>query len=99
MATLWIREYRDRATAGGGRDVQLVKEPGIDQTPVTFTTSTKSAAFGATTTFIGIIASEDFHYVVAEDPTATINALRIPANTLVHLGVNAGHKIAAILAA
>ena len=99
MATLWVREYRDRAVAGAGREIQAAAEPGTDQTPVTFSTSAQSAAFAAGTTFVAVIGSAAFHYVVAEDPTATTGALKVPADTLIHIGVRAGQKIAAIAAA
>lgn len=98
MATLWVREYRDRATAGAGRDVQIVAEPGTDQTPVTFTTTTQSAAFAASTKFIAMIASAAFHYVVGANPTATTSALKVPADTLIHVGVPAGQKVAVVAA-
>jgi hypothetical protein len=99
VATLWIREYRNSGVAGAGRAIQVPAEPGADQTPVTFTTSAQSAAFASTTTFIAIIGSAAFHYVVAANPTATTDALKVPANTLVHVGVLPGQKIAAIAAA
>lgn len=96
MATLWIREYSGLARSGSA---QTVQEPGTDQTPVTFTTSQQSAAFAAGTTVIGIISDAAFHYVVGSNPTATTNALRVPADTLVFVGVAATQKIAAIVAA
>lgn len=109
MATLWIREY----SRGGVGDIApdrnlssletvglpIPQEPGTDQTPVTFSTSAQSAAFAATTNFIAIISGDAFHYVVGTNPTATTNALKVPANTLVHIGVLPGQKIAAIAAA
>jgi len=96
MATLWIREYKALARNGS---VQAPSEPGTDQTPVTFSTTTQSAAFAAGTTYIGIIASDAFHYVVGADPAATTDALKIPADTLIFVGVQAGQKIAAVAAA
>lgn len=103
MATLWIREYANvpgvLQTDGVGEGVvQVAQEPGTDQTPVTFTTTTASAAFGSGTSFIAIIASAAFHYVVATAPTATTNALKVPADTLIYLGVKPGQKIAAVTA-
>ena len=77
----------------------MAQEPGADQTPLTFSTTAASAAFGAGTTFIGIIASAAFHYVVGANPTATTGALKIPADTLIFIGVSAGQKIAVIAAA
>ena len=101
MSTLWVREYSQTATGGspvsaGAGKMPVAQEPGTDQSPVTFTTSAQSAAFATGTTFIGIIGSGAFHYVVGSNPTATTNALKVPANTLVFIGVTAGQKIAAI---
>lgn len=105
MATLWIREYTtvpdpfvyDRyGTQGVGS--AMAQEPGTDQSAVTFTTTTQSAAFGAGTKYVCIVADAAFHYVVAANPTATTNALRIPAHTPLFIGVQSGHKIAAVTA-
>jgi hypothetical protein len=107
VATLWIREYStvpqveaDTAAASTrtGDGQPMAQEPGTDQTPVTFTTSAQSAAFSAATQYIAMIASAAFHYVVGANPTATTSALKIPADTLVYIGVPAGSKIAAIAA-
>lgn len=104
MATLWVREYSETGSAGSPRSAgagkaQIAQEPGTDQSPVTFTTSAQSAAFAAGTSYIGIISGDAFHYVVGSNPTATTNALKVPADTLVFIGVTPGHKIAAIAAA
>lgn len=99
MATLWIREFIDIGTDGAKRHMPVMREPGTDQTPVTFSTSSQSAAFAASTRYIWIIGSAAFHYVVAANPTATTNALKIPADTLIWLAVTPGQKIAAIAAA
>ena len=98
MATLWIREYSEIPTIYGDR-APMAKEPGTDQTPLTFSTTAASAAFAATTRYIAITASAAFHYVVAAAPTATTNALKVPADTLLFIAVVPGDKIAAIAAA
>ena len=95
MATLWIREYASPPTV---RDTPIAPEPGIDQTPITFTTSTASAAFAAQTKFIAMIGSAAFHYVTGDAPVATTAALKVPADTLLYISVEPGDKIAAILA-
>lgn len=96
MATLWIREYGTPPQITGA---PIAPEPGTDKTPVTFTTSTQSAAFSASTKYIAIIGSAAFHYVIGDNPTATTAALKVPADTLLYMSVEAGDKIAAILAA
>ena len=103
MATLWIREYSKVGSAPGnlnpgGSPQSLAQEPGTDQT-VTFSTSVASVAFGSDTKYIGIISDVAFHYVVGSSPVATTGALKIPADTLVFVGVTVGNKIAAIAAA
>lgn len=103
MATLWIREFNKPGVASGtinavNKPLQIALEPGIDQTKVTFSTSTQSAAFAATTSYIAMIADADFHYVVGDDPTATTNALKVKADTLLYIGVPPGQKIAVIAA-
>ncbi|MGD9725271.1 MAG: hypothetical protein AB7R40_23520 [Nitrospiraceae bacterium] len=104
MATLWIREYSQTGTAGtpdsaGLGKLQVAHEPGTDQSAVTFSTSAQSAAFAAGTKYIAIIGSASFHYVVGANPTATTGALKVPADTLLFIGVTPGQKIAAIAAA
>lgn len=104
MATLWIRQYTETGDAGSPRSAgagkaQIAHEPGTDLTAVTFTTSTQSAAFATGTKYIGIIGSAAFHYVVGANPTATTNALKVPADTLLFIGVTEGQKIAAVTAA
>lgn len=95
MATLWVREYR--STVGGVPNA--AQEPGTDQTPVTFTTSTQSAAFGAATRFIAITADANFHFAVGANPTATTGALRVTSGAVIYIGVVPGQKVAAIVAA
>jgi hypothetical protein len=106
MATLWVREYSLSGYAKGRRagvevapaPLPIPAEPGTDQSAVTFSTSAQSAAFAADTTYIAIIGSAAFHYLVGKNPTATTGALKVPADTLVYLAVNPGDKIAAIAA-
>lgn len=109
MATLWIREFQavgaaPRANDAGGivpgsGTIPVAQEPGKDQTPVTFSTSAQSAAFGDDTLYIEMYGSAAFHYVVGPNPTATTNAMKVAADTSKVIGVAPGHKIAAIAAA
>jgi len=101
MSTLWVRCYSDMPATKDvkGAPIPVAQEPGTDLTAVTFTTSAQSAAFPAGTQYIGIIADGAFHYVVGSNPTATTAALKVPADTLLFLGVEPGDKIAAIDAA
>lgn len=107
MATLWLREYEIlagmRGFIGGGgpfTGIQIASEVAVvDQAPVTFSASAQSAAFGANTNFIAIYGSAAFHYSVGSNPTATTNHLKVPADTLLYIGVSPGQKIAVIAAA
>lgn len=108
MATLWIREYSgvgaarpadtayDTVVPGG---VPVVQEPGTDQTPLSYTASTQSAAFATGTVYIAIISNSAFHYCVGASPVATTSMIYVPAGTLWCIGVTAAHKIAAVTAA
>jgi len=107
MATFWIREYTrlgyvpDMALniAEGLGQAPIVQEPGTDQTPVTFSTSAQSSAFGAGTAYIRCYGSAAFHYAVGANPTATTNHMKWPADVPMEIGVSPGHKIAVIAAA
>jgi hypothetical protein len=108
MSKLWIREYSALQTVGaryagdvasGVEVAPISAEPGTDQSPVTFSSSAQSAAFADGTLYIRMIADAAFHYVVGTNPTATTNHLKVPADTLLEIGVKTGHKIAAIAAA
>lgn len=99
MATLWIREYSTVPAALGGASLQVAQEPGVDQTPLSFTTTQQSAAFAADTKYIEIYGSAAFHYVIGANPSATTGAMKVPVDTPKFFGVAAGQKIAAVLAA
>lgn len=98
MATLWLREYQNIAGAGQ-RAVPCAMEPGTADQTVTFTTSTQSAAFNASTRLIEVISTVAFHYAVGSNPTATTSSQLVPANTHKAFGVTPGHKVAVITAA
>lgn len=112
MSTLKIREYT-RLPAVTGKSVvdglnpfpdhpaQVAFEDGstVDQTPVSFTSSSvQSAAFGATTEYIAAKADVAWCYKVASNPTATVNMIDVAAGTLIYMAVTPGHKIAVIAA-
>ena len=99
MATLWIREYAQLAEAGDGDPMPLAREPGYNQPALTFSASTASAAFRRDTRYIAIYGSAAFHYEVGATPTAVTTAsMKVPADTLLYLGVEPGQKIAAVAA-
>lgn len=99
MATLWIREYSWIGSDLGGFPGMLALEPGVDQTPLTYSTAAASAAFGASTKFVAMTSDAAFHYVVSAAPVATTSNFRVSANTIVYIAVPAGAKVSAIAAA
>ncbi len=99
MAKAWIREYVDLAHNGNGSPLQIPQEPCLrDQTPVSFTASTKSAAFGAGTKFIAFRVDADAHYQVGDDPTATTDSMKVLTSDWMFIGVHSGQKIAFVAA-
>lgn len=98
MATLKIREYARLADVYPGGTAPVAQEPGFDQTALTFSTTTQSAAFAASTKYIAIKADVAFCYVVGVNPTATANAIDFPASEWLFIGVSPTHKIAVVAA-
>lgn len=98
MATLKIREFTRVGLNGGA---QIAEEPGVDQTAVTFTSSSvASAAFAADTEYVLIKADVAFCFIVGGPsgaaPTATQNCMDVAAETLYFTGVPPGAKMAVI---
>jgi len=97
MASAWITEYDAfgirRDTGTGTLQAQMPLEPGTDQTPVTFTTATQSAAFAASTRFVRIITDADCHVLFGANPTATANHQKLIAGVEYWRAVSAGDKV------
>jgi hypothetical protein len=70
----------------------------VQQTPITFTTTTQSAAFATTTRYIMFHADAAFRWTIASNPTATANHSRMPADSPYHIQVQPGDKIAFVTA-
>lgn len=97
MAKLYIREYAVMAQVQASKsDLAAPQEPGVDQAPLTLGAAQQSAAFAESTRFIGVTSDGIFSYKVGADPTATADMMRIPAGTLIFMGVKPGHKISVI---
>lgn len=100
MATVIVREFSDTAV-GFGHPLPVVAEPAqTDQTITTSATSAPSAAFGANTRLIGIStpAASAVAYQVGATQGATTVAVagtsqRLPANSLIYIGVRPGYII------
>lgn len=94
MAKAYINEYESLPSMSGGLP-QLAAEPAaVVQTPVSFSTTTQSAAFSARTRYIGVSVDAICSYRVGNNPTATTGDFRLPADTLLYLAVQSGDKIA-----
>ena len=92
MAILYITEYKRSRQVEGGL-FPVGQEPGVEQTPVTFTTATSSAAFSSGTKLIRVISTLKCHLLFGDGPIATANAKLVIANTVEYFGVNEGQKL------
>jgi hypothetical protein len=69
----------------------------VEQTPIAdITSSSQSAAFAATTRYIMFSCDGAFHWTIGSNPTATTSKMRFPADTVYHIEVQPGDKIAFI---
>jgi hypothetical protein len=94
MATAFVTEYfRLSKDANGGR-VAAGKEPANTTQSITFSSSTQSAAFQASTSVIRIWVSSQAHVKVGANPTADANDTPLSAKNPEYFGVNPGDKIA-----
>ena len=96
MALLYISEYQGARQVEGGL-AQISQEPSVDQTPVSFTTSTQSAAFASGTKMIRVLSDANCHIVFGDSPVATVNNKKLIANNVEYFGVIEGQKVAAIV--
>jgi len=94
MGKLYITEYSEAAIMPGG--VPVGAEPGTEQTPVTYTTTTQSSAFGAKTKFVRIHTDSICSILFGADPTATTSSKRLSADQTEYFAVTPGHKVAAV---
>lgn len=98
MAIMYISEFTDMTEGTGGESVPVAQHPvAVANHRITTlsTTSQQSNAFATKTRFIRIVSDVDVVYVVGQDPTAAVTDAFLPANTVEHIGVKAGLKIAA----
>jgi hypothetical protein len=69
----------------------------VEQAPIAdITTSQQSAAFGNNVRYILFSCDGVFHWTIGSNPTATTSKMRFAADTVYHLDVQAGDKIAFI---
>lgn len=94
MSTAWIKEYYGASEYSQPTGVEPAL---VDQAPVTVSgTAASSAAFGANTHLVRLVADVGVSYAVGQSPTATANNSYLPANTIEYLVVQPGHKVSFI---
>ena len=98
MAKLYIKEYKELRGVDGGL-AQIGQEPGIAQTPLSFTTTVPSVEFGIGTKMVRIVSDTKCHLVFGKSPVATVNDMLVAADAVEYFGVIEGQKVAAIAAA
>jgi hypothetical protein len=98
MATAYILEFADWPSQ---KNLVMAKWSSrvVEQTPVTFTTTTQSAAFASTTRYIAFKADAAFHWTIGSNPTATTSKMKQSAEEYYHIEVQPGDKIAFVTAA
>tara|TARA_R110000751_G_scaffold40814_5_gene96356 strand:+ start:6060 stop:6359 length:300 start_codon:yes stop_codon:yes gene_type:complete len=97
MTTLFIQEYTNLANDGHGQIVQAGKEPAVASQVVTFTGTTASAAFAASTRLVRISATGNCHLKFgATAPTALTSHMKMMANVPEYFGVSGASFVAAI---
>ena len=92
-ATCKISEYTDLVVDKAGRTVPVASEPAKTTQSVTYTTSTASAAFNASTKFIRVICDAKAHFSISGSPTATASSPYLAADSAEYFGVRRGLKI------
>ena len=97
MSTILIAEFDVIHQSARGQAMQIPSVPPLAGQVVTFTTSTQSAAFNASTTFIRIKAVDACHLEFGVNPTATTSSvIKMDAGETEYFGVTPGQKVAAI---
>lgn len=99
MGKLYVTEFSDEAqTVRGAAQVAQVNATTVDQTPVTYSTTTQSAAFAATTVLVRIETDSICSIAFGTNPTATTSNMRLAVDQVEYFGVPVGqsYKVAAI---
>lgn len=98
MAKLYITEYNEIGLQLKlAYAIQAALEPAlVDQTPVAIGSEAKSAAFGATTTFVRLHADAICSVKFGASPTATTNNRRMAADQTEYFAVVPGQKVSVI---
>jgi hypothetical protein len=97
MGILHVTEFSEQHVHGG-RQVAQINSGTVDQTPVTFTTTTASAAFAAGTVMVRIHTNAICSIAFGTAPSATTSNFRMAADQTEYFGVplGAAYKVAAV---
>ena len=100
MSNLSITEFERQVHGPSGTVIPVGMQHGETIQNVSYTTvSTQSAAFGATTKFVRIVADVDTRILFGANPTALASAsVLMAAGSSEYFGVIPGDKVAAITA-
>jgi len=97
MATLYITEFDGRAQGVNGHVAAAYMQPApAEQTVAIGAGSVQSAALGASTRFVRLMADAPCSVAFGANPTATATKMRLAANVPEVFGVVPGQKIAVI---
>jgi hypothetical protein len=97
MAKLFISEFNNTARDARGNEIHIPPFPPRAEQAVDFTAgATQSAAFGADTRYVRLVADEACNYAVGPSPTATTNSAYLPANVVEYISVPPAEKISVI---
>lgn len=99
MAKLYVTEFSDMGqTVRGSAPIAAINSTTTDQTPVTYTTSTQSAAFASTTVMVRLHTDSICSIAFGTNPTATTNNFRMAADQVEYFAIPPGqsYKVAAI---
>ena len=93
MATLYIRQYREKATDARGNPLEAGKEPALADQALSFDASAASNAFENDCHFVLLKATADAHLVFGKAPTATASNWPLEANVAMFFGVQPGQSL------
>lgn len=97
MAKAYITEHRLGLRTDSGNHIQIPGDYGTDQSPVDFTSgAAQSSAFASTTRYISISTDSVCSILFGDNPTATTNNRRLPANFFGYFPASGGQKVSFI---
>ena len=96
MSTLYITELKATGNSDSGSQMQVASQPGVTSQKVTFTTTTQSTAFNASTKFVRLHPKNNCHVVFGTNPTATTDDMPMLADSVEYFAVIPGYKLAVV---